>query len=142
MVGGALSRESIAHECAPTINVKHVWLELMKDDGRLLRIGEVAEILEVPVHTLHYWERMFKDDLSPYRSRGGQRRYSGADVEKVREVKRLLKEEGYSIKGVKRILVNGVRNKEPLCLSTGREPDWPAVAQEFTRPIRENYGDR
>ena len=137
-----MSRESIAHECAPRINVKHVWLELMKDDERLLRIGEVAEILEVPVHTLHYWERMFKEDLSPYRSRGGQRRYSGADVEKIREVKRLLKEEGYSIKGVKRILVNGVRNKEPLFLSAGREPDWPAIAQEVTRLLREKCYDQ
>ena len=99
----------------------------------MLRIGEVAEIMEVPIHTLHYWERMFKEELSPYRSRGGQRRYSETDVEKIREVKRLLKEEGYSIKGVKRIVAQGVRNKESLCLSTGREPDWSAIAQEVTR---------
>lgn len=76
----------------------------MNDDGRLLRISEVAEMMEVPVHTLRYWERMFKEELSPYRSRGGQRRYSEMDVKKIREVKRLLKEEGYSIKGVKRIV--------------------------------------
>ena len=114
----------------------------MKDDGRLLRIGEVADSVEVPVHTLHYWERMFKEELSPYRSRGGQRRYSKMDLEKIREVKRLLKEEGYSIKGVKRILTQGVRNKEQLCLSTGREPDSSAIAQQVTRLIRENYCDR
>ena len=88
----------------------------MKNDGSLLRIGKVAEILEVPIHTLHYWERMFKEELSPYRSRGGQIRYSETDVEKIREVKRLLKEEGYSIKGVKRIVDKGVRKKESLSL--------------------------
>jgi DNA-binding transcriptional MerR regulator len=109
----------------------------MKNDGSLLRIGEVAEIIEVPIHTLRYWERMFKEELNPYRSRGGQRRYSEMDVEKIREVKRLIKEEGYSIKGVKRILVNGVRNKEPLCLSAGREPDWSAITQAVTRLLRE-----
>ena len=88
----------------------------MKNDGSLLRIGEVAEIIEVPIHTLRYWERMFKEELNPYRSRGGQRRYSERDVEKIREVKRLLKDEGYSIKGVKRIVAKGVRNKESLSL--------------------------
>jgi len=96
----------------------------MKNDGSLLRIGEVAEIIEVPIHTLRYWERMFKEELNPYRSRGGQRRYSERDVEKIREVKRLLKEEGYSIKGVKRIVAKSVRNKESLSLSKGRKPDW------------------
>ena len=88
----------------------------MKNDGRLLRIGEVADSMEVPIHTLRYWERMFKEELNPYRSHGGQRRYSVIDVEKIREVKRLLKEEGYSIKGVKRIVAKGVRNKESLSL--------------------------
>ena len=88
----------------------------MKNDGSLLRIGEVAEIIEVPIHTLRYWERMFKEELNPYRSRGGQRRYSVIDIEKIREVKRLLKEEGYSIKGVKRIVDKGVRKKESLSL--------------------------
>ena len=77
---------------------------MMKDNGRLLRIGEVAEILAVPVHTLRYWERMFKDDLNPNRSSGGQRLYNELDVEKIRGVKKLLKEEGYSIQGVRRIL--------------------------------------
>jgi len=76
----------------------------MKAKGRLLRIGEVADLIAVPVHTLRYWERIFREELSPSRTRGGQRRYSLADLERIGEVKRLLKEEGYSIKGVKRIV--------------------------------------
>ena len=122
--------------------VKHVWLEIMKDNGRLLRIGEVADSMEVAIHTLRYWERMFKEELNPYRSRGGQRRYSERDVEKIREVKRLIKEEGYSIKGVKRIVDKGVRKKESLSLSTGKEPDWTAIAQEVTRLLREKCCDQ
>ena len=114
----------------------------MKDNGSLLRIGEVAEIIEVPIHTLRYWERMFKEELNPYRSRGGQRRYSVIDIEKIREVKRLLKEEGYSIKGVKRIVDKGVRKKESLSLSTGKEPDWTAIAQAVTRLLREKCCDQ
>jgi len=114
----------------------------MNDDGRLLRISEVAEMMAVPVHTLRYWERMFKEELSPYRSRGGQRRYSEMDVEKIREVKRLLKEEGYSIKGVKRIVANGLRKRAPLSLSAARELDWPAIAHEDTRLLREKCCNR
>jgi len=114
----------------------------MKDNGRLFRIGEVADSMGVPIHTLRYWERMFKEELSPYRSRGGQRRYSETEIEKIQEVKRLLKEEGYSIKGVKRIVAKGVRNKESLSLAKGREHDWSTIAQEVTRLLREKYCDR
>ena len=84
----------------------------MKNDERLFRIGAVAESMEVPIHTLRYWERMFKEELKPYRTRGGQRRYDERDVETIREVKRLLKEEGYSIRGVKRIVSTRARNRE------------------------------
>ena len=114
----------------------------MKDKKRLLRIGEVAEIIEVPVHTLRYWERMLTEDLRPYRSSGGQRQYSELDVEKIREVKKLLKEEGYSINGVRRIFKNGNRNRELFASSAEREPDWSAIALEITRLIREKYYDQ
>jgi len=114
----------------------------MKDNKRLLRIGDVAELIEVPVHTLRYWERMFKDDLNPYRSSGGQRVYSELDVDKIREVKRLLKEEGYSIHGVRRLFKNGTGNKESFTPSSSREPDWSAIALDVTRLIREKFYDR
>jgi DNA-binding transcriptional MerR regulator len=117
-------------------------LRIMKDAGRLLRIGEVAEIIEVPIHTLHYWERMFKEELSPYRSRGGQRRYSETDIEKIREVKRLLKDEGYSINGARRVFKNGDRKREAFSTHGGKESDWSAIAQEVTRLIREKCSDR
>ena len=114
---------------------------MMKDKNRLLRIGEVAAILGVPVHTVRYWERMFKDDLNPYRSSGGQRLYNELEVEKIREVKKLLKEEGYSISGVRRVLKNGNSNlkREPFAPSIEREPDWSAIALEVTRVIREKF---
>jgi DNA-binding transcriptional MerR regulator len=115
---------------------------MMKEKEKLLRIGDVAELIEVPVHTLRYWERMFKEDLSPYRSSGGQRIYSEGDVIKIREVKKLLKEEGYSIHGVRRILKNDTRNKELFVPSSKREPDWSAIALDVTRLIRERFYER
>ena len=111
----------------------------MKDDGRLLRIGEVADSMEIPIHTLRYWERMFKEELSPYRTRGGQRRYSETDMEKIREVKRLLKDEGYSINGAKRVFRNGDRKREVFSVHGKKEPDWSAIAREVTRVLREKW---
>ena len=115
---------------------------IQKKNETLLRIGEVAEIVEVPVHTLRYWERMFKEDLSPYRSAGRQRIYNELDIEKIREVKKLLKEEGYSINGVKRIFKNGNGDRNSIPLSVEKEPDWSAIALDVTRLIREKFYDR
>jgi len=115
---------------------------MKKENKRLLRIGDVAELIEVPVHTLRYWERMFKEDLSPYRSSGGQRMYSEGEVIKIRQVKKLLKEEGYSINGVRRIFKNGLGNKESFTPSSAKEPDWSAIALDVTRVIREKFYDR
>ena len=108
----------------------------------LLRIGEVAEIVGVPVHTLRYWERMFKENLSPYRTAGKQRIYSELDVEKIREVKKLLKEEGYSIKGVRKFFKNGTGDRKPIVPSLEGEPDWSAIALDVTRLIRERFYER
>jgi DNA-binding transcriptional MerR regulator len=108
----------------------------------LLRIGEVAGIVGVPVHTLRYWERMFKEDLSPYRSTGRQRIYSEVDIARIRAVKKLLKEEGYSINGVRKIFRNGVGHKKSVDPFLEKEPDWSAIALDVTRLIREKFYDR
>ena len=116
---------------------------MRKDNDRgFLRIGDVAGIVRVPVHTLRYWESMFKEIIQPYRSKGGQRRYSERDIEKVLEIKRLLKEEGYSISGAKRLFKNG-EGKGELPLSCGRRKlNWSHIAQEVTELIRERLADR
>ena len=107
----------------------------VKERG-LLRISDVAEIARVPVHTLRYWESMFKGIVHPCRSKGGQRRYSGGDVERVLEIKRLLKEEGYSINGAKRILKDSEKGEAPTVYYRRKELDWPRIAKEVTELIR------
>lgn len=111
----------------------------MKEDNDrgLLRIGDVAEIIKLPIHTLRYWESMFRDMVSPCRSKGGQRRYSEKDIEKILEIKRLLKKEGYSIAGAKRILKNGERNDGLISPYRRLENNWSRIAQEITELIRE-----
>jgi DNA-binding transcriptional MerR regulator len=113
----------------------------MKKQEKLLRIGDVAVIAGVPVHTLRYWERMFKEVVDPCRTEGGQRHYSESDIEKILEIKRLLKDEGYSIAGARRTLKNSEK-KEELTLSYMKNRlNWSHIAQEVTELIREKLSD-
>ena len=70
----------------------------------LLTIGEVSELTGVAVHTLRYWENEFDDFFNPSRTEGRQRRYSEQEVERVLEIKKLLKIDKYSIAGAKQVI--------------------------------------
>jgi len=111
------------------------------NDRGLFRIGDVAEITKLPVHTLRYWEGMFREVITPCRSKGGQRRYSEVDVEKILKIKRLLKEEGYSIAGAKRTLKNNEREKGLTTSYQRRELNWSHIAREVTKLIRERLSE-
>lgn len=69
-----------------------------------LPISAVAKITGVEVHTLRYWEAEFSDFLRPDRSIGGQRRYTAEDLQVVFKIKRLLRDEMFSMAGVRRHL--------------------------------------
>jgi DNA-binding transcriptional MerR regulator len=67
-------------------------------------ISVASRITGVEVHTLRYWEREFADYLIPVRTDGGQRRYRPEDIQTVFIVKRLLRDEMFSIAGARRHL--------------------------------------
>jgi DNA-binding transcriptional MerR regulator len=67
------------------------------------RIGEVARLLDVPSHVLRYWETEFRA-VRPSKSASGQRVYSRRDVERLQLIKRLLRDERYTIEGARRAL--------------------------------------
>lgn len=69
----------------------------------LKTIGEVAETLDLPQHVLRFWETRFKE-IDPVKRAGGRRFYRPRDIELVEAIRRLLYREGYTIKGVQRIL--------------------------------------
>ena len=69
-----------------------------------LTIGEVADMMEVPIHTLRYWESEFGEFFNPLRTTGRQRRYDEEAVHRIIEIKTLLKEEKYSIAGARQVL--------------------------------------
>jgi len=66
-------------------------------------ISEVATDLEVPQHVLRFWETKFSQ-VRPLKRGGGRRYYRPEDVELLRRVRALLYDEGYTIKGVQRLL--------------------------------------
>ena len=108
---------------------------------KLLRSGDVAVITEVPVHTLRYWESMFKEVVDPCRTEGGQRHYSESDIEKILEIKRLLKDEGYSIAGARRTLKKSETKEDQSFSYMKNRLNWSHIAQEVTELIREKLSD-
>lgn len=66
-------------------------------------ISEVAEELDLPQHVLRFWETKFSQ-IRPMKRAGGRRFYRPEDVELLRLIKGLLHQEGYTIKGVQKVL--------------------------------------
>ncbi len=79
-------------------------------DGKKLfyKIGEVCRLADIQPHVLRYWEREFPS-LAPAKNRAGQRVYRERDIEVVLTIKRLLYQEGYTIAGAKRKLLEELR---------------------------------
>lgn len=65
-------------------------------------ISEAAEELHVPQHVLRFWETKFSF-IKPMKRAGGRRFYRPTDIAVLQGVRRLLHDEGYTIKGVQRL---------------------------------------
>ena len=72
-------------------------------DKAYFRIGEVARLLGVKPYVLRYWETEFRV-IRPQKSRSQQRLYRRRDVELLRDIRRLLYEERYTIEGARKRL--------------------------------------
>ncbi len=66
-------------------------------------ISEVADVLETPAHVLRFWESRFPQ-IKPVKRAGGRRYYRPTDVALLAGIKRLLHDEGLTIRGVQKIL--------------------------------------
>jgi len=74
-----------------------------KDPGALKTIGELSHELGIAQHILRYWETRFPQ-LRPMQRAGNRRYYRPADVALARRIHRLLNEEGYTVRGVQKLL--------------------------------------
>ena len=71
---------------------------------RAVSIRIAAELTGVEIHTLRFWEQELPEFIVPLRTPGGQRRYRPADLQNILILKRLLKDELFSIAGARRRL--------------------------------------
>ncbi|MDQ7248231.1 MerR family transcriptional regulator [Dongia sedimenti] len=69
-------------------------------------ISEVADDLEVPQHVLRFWETKFPQ-IRPMKRGGGRRYYRPEDIDLLRAIRDLLYEQGYTIKGVQKLMREG-----------------------------------
>ena len=74
-----------------------------KSDAAFRTIGEVSDDLGVPQHVLRYWETKFPQ-LRPIQRAGNRRYYRPSDVALVRRIHGLLSRDGYTVKGVQKLL--------------------------------------
>ncbi len=77
--------------------------KLKKSKNAFRTISEVAYQLNLPTHVLRFWETKFSQ-VRPLKRGGGRRYYRPDDVQLLRHIQVLLYEEGYTIKGVQKLM--------------------------------------
>jgi len=94
------------------------------------KIGEVSSLTDLETYVLRYWETEFKS-IRPVRMGSNQRLYRRKDVETILEIKKLLYEEGFTIAGAKKkiVQVHELEKESPVT------PEEPPVLS--TEPLRE-----
>jgi DNA-binding transcriptional MerR regulator len=100
-------------------------------------ISEVADDLDLPQHVLRFWETRFIQ-IRPMKRGGGRRFYRREDVELLRGIRHLLYGEGYTIRGVQRILKDhGVKFVQSVWQAGAPQPDKIPVDEEATDAVGE-----
>ena len=72
-----------------------------KSPNALRTISEASEVLDVPQHVLRFWETKF-NQIKPLKRNGGRRFYRPQDLDVLQQIKHLLYNQGYTIKGAKK----------------------------------------
>ncbi|MEQ8388119.1 MAG: MerR family transcriptional regulator [Alphaproteobacteria bacterium] len=88
-------------------------------------ISEVANQLEVPQHVLRFWESKFPQ-VRPMKRAGGRRYYRPEDVQLLRRIRELLHQDGYTIRGVQRLLKE--KGARALVKDKGQNPEVKTAA--------------
>jgi DNA-binding transcriptional MerR regulator len=110
-------------------------------------ISEAADELDLPQHVLRFWETRFRD-IKPMKRGGGRRYYRPDDIDLLRGIRHLLYGEGYTIRGVQRILrEQGMRFVQsvwqegaPQPPHGAREEEEPQETDEAVEAVEEGRG--
>ena len=92
-----------------------------KSEAAFRTIGEVSDEIGVPQHVLRYWETRFPQ-LRPITRAGNRRYYRPEDVALVRRIHGLLNAQGYTVKGVQKLLASKAPVEVPVAAPTPVPP--------------------
>ena len=103
-------------------------------------ISEVADDLDIPQHVLRFWETRFAQ-IKPMKRSGGRRYYRPDDVDLLKGIRRLLYGEGYTIRGVQRILKeHGIKSVQGLADSSAAV-SFGAIEEAVGQSLAEGDGE-
>lgn len=120
---------------ARTVDTDAVRLPKSIGTREYFNIGEACRILQVPQHTLRYWETRFRI-LRPTRLKGGHRRYTRGDLETALMIKDLLQRQRMTIDGARKALAGARRGGR---VATGPHGGaLPASALKLLREVRDD----
>ena len=80
-----------------------------KSVGAYKTISEVSRKIDVPSHVLRFWETKFSQ-VKPIKRSGGRRYYRSEDIDVLNRIRTLLYQEGYTIKGAKKVLKSDLKS--------------------------------
>jgi DNA-binding transcriptional MerR regulator len=103
-------------------------------------ISEVADEIDVPQHVLRFWESRFQQ-IRPMKRGGGRRYYRPDDVDLLRGVRHLLYGEGYTIRGVQRILREHSAGFVQNVWRAGAEPPPPELEEDRAGEIAQETSE-
>ncbi|MBM3420952.1 MAG: MerR family transcriptional regulator [Bacteroidetes bacterium] len=98
-------------------------------------IGEAAEILNVPVSTVRFWENEF-EMLKPKRNRKGNRMFTPVDMTTLKNIHFLLREKGMTLEGARRSIAAGGTETDPVLDVTSRLKDIRAMLLELIAEVK------
>jgi DNA-binding transcriptional MerR regulator len=93
-------------------------VDTTKSNAAFLTIGELSAELQLPQHILRYWETRFPQ-LRPLTRAGNRRYYRPDDVALAKRIDRLLNREGYTVRGVQKLLASQTGDDAPAEAASG-----------------------
>jgi DNA-binding transcriptional MerR regulator len=99
-----------------------------KSDDAFRTIGELSAELGIQQHILRYWETRFPQ-LRPLQRAGNRRYYRPSDAALVRRIHSLLNEQGYTIRGVQKLLAQKAPADEPVMVTSDEPSNSPPAIE-------------
>jgi DNA-binding transcriptional MerR regulator len=108
-----------------------------KAAGALRTIGELAEEIGRPQHILRYWETRFPQ-LRPLTRAGNRRYYRTEDVALVRRIHHLLADQGYTIRGVQKLLAEEKGGAKTTLPAPAPQTDLRVIRDTLARALEDD----